>query len=168
MEFITYLRRGSLLAVCLLVASVGDAQTVQDVLKPLAFLSGRWVSESPGEMQEETWTPVNGDSMTGTFRVVQHSRPVFYEFWVVEVDDNRPVLKLKHFNANLAGWEEKNVSIRMPLISSAENDAVFAETDGSVSLHYHLAGKELTCTVHHVKNGKASDETFTLSHARPG
>jgi hypothetical protein len=148
------------------VATIGDGQHAHSgVLQPLGFLSGRWVSQTPTELQEETWTPVRGDSMTGTFRIVEHGRAVFYEFWAVEVEDNRPVLKLKHFNADLVGWEEKNASTRMPLVSSAENDAVFAEPDGSVSLHYHLAGKKLTCTVHHVKNGKVSDETFTLMRA---
>jgi hypothetical protein len=98
---------------------------------------------------------------------VQSGRPVFYEFWAVELDENRPVLKLKHFNADLAGWEEKNASTKMPLVSNAEDDAVFAEEDGSVSLHYHRIGDRLTCTVHHVRNGKSSDETFTLMRA-PG
>jgi hypothetical protein len=136
-------------------------------LQPLAFLSGRWVSIKPAEVQEESWSRVSGDSMTGTFRIVQGGKPVFYEFWAVEVDGNSPVLKLKHFNANLAGWEEKDVSTKLPLVSSSEDDAVFAEADGSASLHYHRASGILTCTVHHVKNGKAGDETFTLSRA-PG
>jgi hypothetical protein len=35
----------------------------------------------------------------------------------------------------------------MPLISSVEDDAVFAEDDGSVSLHYHRVDKMLTFAV---------------------
>ena len=136
-------------------------------LKPLAFLSGRWVSEEPTEVQEETWSPASGDSIIGSFRIVKNGKPVFYEFWAVEVDGDRPVLKLKHFNAGLAGWEEKNASTKMPLISTSQDDAVFAEPDGSVSLHYHRAGNLLTCTVHHVRNGVGSDETFKLTKA-PG
>jgi len=136
-------------------------------LNSLGFLSGRWVSITPAEVQEESWSRVSGDSMTGTFRVVQGGKPVFYEFWAVEVDGNAPVLKMKHFNAGLVGWEEKDVSTKMPLISSSRDDVVFAEPDGSVSLHYHRAGNTLTCLVHHVKNGKSSDETFRLTSA-PG
>jgi hypothetical protein len=117
---------------------------------------------TPTELQEESWTPVSGDSVTGSFRIVQHGRPVFYEFWAVEVDDDHPVMKLDHFNAGLVAWEEKDAPTRMPHISAAENDAIFAEPDGRVSLHYHRAGKQLTCIVHHVKNGKSSDEKFTL------
>lgn len=131
-------------------------------LEPLAFLSGRWVSEKGNDFQEETWSPVSRGSMLGTFRVVQSGKPVFYEFWVVEIDNDRAVLKLKHFNAGLAGWEDKDSSTKMPVVSSSKDDVVFAEPDGSVSLHYHRAGATLTCIVHHVKNGKADDETFTL------
>ena len=156
--------RPVLFAVFLVVASVSHGQQVRNsALKPLAFLSGRWVSENGPEVQEENWSQVSGDSMVGSFRIVQGGKPVFYEFWAVELDENRPVLKLKHFNANLVGWEEKTVSIKMPLLSNSENDVVFAEQDGSVSLHYHRMGVSLTCTVHHVKNGKTNDETFTLT-----
>lgn len=108
---------------------------------------------------------MSGNSMIGSFRVVQDDRPIFYEFWVVELDENRPVLKLKHFNADLAGWEDKNASTKMPLISHSEEDAVFAEADGGVSLHYHRMGDKLTCIVHHVRDGKGSDETFNLTKA---
>jgi Domain of unknown function (DUF6265) len=160
------IRRAGLLAASLAVAFMCHGQQVHNTaLNPLAFLSGRWVSEKDAEMQEESWSPVIGNSMVGSFRIVQGGKPVFYEFWVVEVDENRPVLKLKHFNADLAGWEEKNASTRMPLISSAVDDAVFAEAEGSVSLHYHRKGDTLTCVVHHVKDGKASDETFSLTKA---
>jgi hypothetical protein len=159
-----------LLVATLVIAATSVAQQAhQTALKPLEFLSGRWLSEKPTEIQEENWSPIIGDSMTGSFRVVENGKPVFYEYWAVEVDTiedkAQPVLKLKHFNAGLAGWEEKNVSTKMPLISSAENDAVFAEADGSVSLHYHRTGTKLTCIVHHLKNGKGSDETFTLTRA---
>jgi hypothetical protein len=164
----TGLLQSGLLVGLLAAASLGSGQKPRNTaLNSLTFLSGRWVSEEPTEVQEESWSPVIGNSMTGSFRIVRGDTPVFYEFWVVEVIENRPVLKLKHFNADFAGWEEKDVSTTMPLISSAEGDAVFAEVDRSVSLHYHRTGDLLTCTVHHVRNGKGSDETFRLTRA-PG
>jgi Domain of unknown function (DUF6265) len=150
---------------CAALCSSKGQQAHDFALRPLSFLSGRWVNETPSEMEEETWSPASGESMIGSFRVVQHGRPIFYEFWAVELEDHRPVLKLKHFNAGLAGWEDKNSSTKLPLVSSDQNDAVFAETDGGVSLHYRRVAEKLTCTVHHVSNGKASDETFVLIKA---
>ena len=134
-------------------------------LLSLQFLSGRWSTETPAERQEEIWSPVYGDSRTGSFRIVQHGRAVFYEFWAMEVDQAQPVMNLKHFNAGLFAWEEKNVSTKLTLISSSAHDAVFAESDGNVSIHYHRTGDRLTCTVHHVLKGQASDETFVLNKA---
>jgi Domain of unknown function (DUF6265) len=158
----------ALLAAFLAAAPIGGAQHAPaTVVNSLDFLTGRWLSEQPTEVQEENWSPVIGNSMTGSFRIVKNGRPVFYEFWVVEVDASRPVLKLKHFNANLAGWEEKNAITKLPLLSTADGDAVFAEADGSVSLHYHRKRDTLTCTVHHVRNGKSDDETFKLTRV-PG
>jgi len=155
--------RCALLIAFLAVTSLSDGQQTRKAgLTPLAFLSGRWVSEKSTEVQEENWSPVTGDSMIGNFRIVQSGRPIFYEFWAVEVDENRPVLKLKHFNSDLVGWEDKNASTKMPLISYSGDDAVFAEADGSVAT---LSSYVLTCTVHHVREGKGSDETFSLTKA---
>jgi hypothetical protein len=160
------LGRAWIVGASFLLTSFGGAQSVGSVaLQPLAFLSGRWVSEKPDEVQEESWSPVMGDSVTGSFRVVAGGKPVFYEFWAVELEANQPVMKMKHFNAGFVGWEAKDVSVRMPLVSSAKDDAIFAETDGSVSLHYHRSGETLRCTVHHVKDGKPSDEVFVLTRA---
>ena len=142
-----------------------NAQQTRSPLDALVFLTGRWVSKDGAEMQEENWSPANGNSIIGSFRVVQEGKPVFYEFWAVELEEGKPVLKLKHFNSGLVGWEEKSVSTKMPLTAHAENDAVFAEADGSVSLHYHRMGDTLTCTVHHVRDGKSSDEVFKLTKA---
>ena len=157
-----------LITILAIVAAAQAQQPNPSPLKPLAFLTGRWTSETPAEIQEENWSPIIGDSMTGSFRVIENGKPVFYEYWAVELDEAgtgkpQPMLKLKHYNAGLKGWEEKDASTKMPLVSSAENDVVFTEADGSVSLHYHREGIKLTCTAHHVKNGKGSDETFTLT-----
>ena len=153
-------------SVFLALASIANAQKADNSsLQSLAFLSGKWISENPGEVQEESWSTINGDSMIGSFRVVHGGKPAFYEFWVVEIENNRPVLKLKHFDPGFAGWEEKNASTKMPLTSVTEDDAVFTEPDGGVSLHYHRAADTLICVVHHVKNGKTSDEIFKMTRA---
>jgi hypothetical protein len=45
--------------------------------------------------------------MLGTFRLIKDGKPVFYEFLTLTVVDGRIVMRLKHFNPDMTGWEEK-------------------------------------------------------------
>jgi hypothetical protein len=103
--------------------------------------------------------------MVGTFRVVRLGTPVFYEFWVVEVEDGKPVYKLKHFNGGLKGWEEKDALVRLPVRELDRTHVVFANEDGTLSLRYERKGVELKATLHRIKEGKSSDEVFVLHRA---
>jgi hypothetical protein len=141
------------------------AQAPVNSLQLLSFLTGHWTSNADGEFQEEYWSPVQGGSMVGTFRVVRAGKPVFYEFWVIEVEDSKPVYKLKHFNGGLKGWEEKNDLVRLPVRELDSTHVVFANEDRTLSLRYERKGAELTATLRHIKEGKASDEVFLLHRA---
>jgi len=75
----------SLLLLTIVMAPMGLAEQTATPLETLAFLSGRWTSSSPEDMQEEYWSPVMGDSIVGHFRVVVkgkrgEEKSVFYEF----------------------------------------------------------------------------------------
>jgi hypothetical protein len=76
-----------------LIPSVVVPQTIDPVLQPLAFLSGRWTSDSAEGQEEEYWSQATGRSMVGTFRLVQDGDAVFYEFWVIEVEGGRTILR---------------------------------------------------------------------------
>jgi hypothetical protein len=141
------------------------AQAPVNPLQSLSFLTGHWTSDADGEFEEEYWSPVQGNSMVGTFRVVRLGKPVFYEFWVIEVENGKPVYKLKHFNGGLKGWEEKNDFIRLPARELDSNHVVFANEDGTLSLRYERKGTELTATLQRMKEGKPSDEVFVLHRA---
>jgi len=148
----------ALLLAALAIPPVLHAQVTSPAMEQLSFLTGRWTSDTPDEYQEESWSPIRAQNITGQFRVLHKGTPVFYEFWTVEMDHNMPVLKLKHFNAGLIGWEDKDKSTRMPLRKVSANEVLFEEEDGSTTLHYQRTGDTLTCTVHHERTGK--DEIF--------
>ena len=150
----------ALLLAVLAAPSGIPAQASSSAMDQLSFLTGRWISDTPDEYQEESWSPIHSQNITGQFRVLQKGTPVFYEFWSVEMDHNIPVLKLKHFNAGLIGWEDKDKSTRMPLRKAGTNEVLFEEEDGSATVHYQRTGDTLTCTVHHARTGK--DEVFHL------
>lgn len=106
--------------------------------------------------------------MVGTFRVLKEGDAVFYEFWVIELEDDKVIFKMKHFDRGLLGWEEKADMVRLTLSASDEQDVLFSKPDGSLSLRYQRKGDELVSTLRRVKNGKAKVDIFRLhrSNAR--
>lgn len=132
----------------------------QSKMASLSFLSGRWTAQTPQGFQEETWSPVQGESMIGTFRVVAGGKMVFSEYWSVELQNGAPVLLIKHFNAGLVGWEAKEDSTRLPVTELRENVVVFS--DGKVTLRYERHGDSLIAELTHMRDGKADTEKFEL------
>lgn len=154
--------RSVLLGLALLLAG-SVARAAESKMAGLAFLTGRWTATTEQGFQEETWSPVQGDSMIGTFRVVAGGKMVFSEYWSVELKDGTLVLLIKHFDAGLVGWEAKQESTRLPVTSLAQNSVVFS--DGKVTLRYERRGDMLIAALTHVRDGKPSTETFELKRA---
>lgn len=102
-------------------ASVGD----------LAFLVGRWQGEGLGGVVEEIWGPPLGGEMIGSFRLVQGGEPVFYELMTLVEEEGDVLLRLKHFDPDLVGWEEREESVSFPLIEVQGTTAWF----GGLTLH---------------------------------
>lgn len=96
-------------------ASVGD----------LAWMAGHWKGDFLGGTAEEVWTPPSGGSMLGMFKLVQSDAASFYELMTLVEENGSVILKLKHFNPDLSGWEEKGDHVAFPLVKLAENAAYF-------------------------------------------
>jgi hypothetical protein len=77
-------------------------------VEDLAWLVGHWRGEGFGGMCEEIWNPVSGGTMVGTFKLFTEGQVQFYEIMTILPDSAGPKLVLKHFNADLTGWEEKD------------------------------------------------------------
>jgi hypothetical protein len=132
----------------------------------LAFLSGRWASDSSEGQEEEYWSQATGRSMVGTFRLLKDGDAVFYEFWVIEVEDGKAIFKMKHFHRGLIGWEEKADVVRLTLSSSDLQNVAFSNADGSLSLRYQRNGDELVAMLRRVKDGKAKEDIFHLHRSK--
>jgi hypothetical protein len=74
----------------------------------MAWFAGRWTGDGLGGQNEETWGPPEHGRMIGTFKHSQNGKPVFYEFMTFFEHEGSLVLRLKHFNPDLTGWEEKD------------------------------------------------------------
>ena len=94
-------------------------------LEDLAWLTGRWSGEGFGGWLEEIWSPPAGGAMVATFRMLSEGQPVFYEICLIAEENKTLVYKVKHFNPDLKGWEEKEEYVTFPLVKMEANAVYF-------------------------------------------
>ena len=136
-------------------------------LKDLTWMTGDWQGEEGGTWIQEVWSPPRAGTMIGMFRMVSDGQPVFYEFMSVEMGSTGPILRIKHFNPGLQGWEDKDESVAFALKQTSANKAVFeTEIDGQIEyLTYDREGDSLTVTLD--KPAKSSRSVFRFQRAKP-
>lgn len=92
------------------------------------WLVGDWVGTGiDGAEAAESWLPPSGDTMVGLF--VQEKPDgglMFTEHMYLAEEGGSLVLKLKHFNPDLTGWEEKDGMVRFRLLSIEPCAAYFS------------------------------------------
>lgn len=127
-------------------------------LADLAWLIGRW--EGPGiggAESQETWSSPLGGSMAGTFVQGDGKGGVrFSEVMQLAPDGESLIVRLKHFNADLIGWEEKDKMVSFPLIAREGNSWYFN------GLTYRREGRSrmLVAVRMRGKDGKTSELVF--------
>lgn len=94
-------------------------------LSDIKWLAGHWQGEAFGGMVEEIWAPPAGNSMMGTFKLVVDDVVQFYEIETISEENGTLLLRLKHFNANLTAWEEKDETIDFKLVKVADHTIYF-------------------------------------------
>ena len=90
--------------------------------------------------------------MLGMWRFVKDGQLKLYELLALTQEEGGPVLRLRHFNPRMVGWEEKDAPLAMPLIHRRGQEAVFEGpgspgTKGLVRLTYRREGDDLTVTL---------------------
>ncbi len=124
----------------------------------LKWLTGHWTGPAFGGVCDEIWSQPAADSMMGMFRLIKNGKTVFYELITIIQENKTLVMKLKHFNSDMTGWEEKDVSVNFPLVKVSPAEVFFdgltyrKEKDGS--LQVFLSEKQ--------KSGKMEEEEFRL------
>lgn len=92
----------------------------------VAFLTGHWIGEGLGACAEEIMAPASGGQIMGMFRQMKPGGGLrFYEFYQIAESDGSLVLKIKHFNPDLTGWEEKTETVDFPLVAIEGTTAYF-------------------------------------------
>jgi hypothetical protein len=95
--------------------------TIQD----MAWFAGRWTGDGMGGQNEETWGPAENGRMIGTFKHSKNGKPVFYEFMSFFELEGSLVLRLKHFNPDLTGWEEKDKFVEFKFVAKKDGAMYF-------------------------------------------
>jgi hypothetical protein len=155
-----------LTAVGISVASVRpavaqSAPVEKATLADLTFIAGQWRGELQGGVTEENWSAPEGDAMMGVFRYVRNGKAVFYEMLLIEMTSAGPVLRLKHFNPGLKGWEEKDEVNSYPLVELRKDRAVFERSDKTSRLIFQrTSASELSIWLEQKKDGKHSSQEF--------
>lgn len=128
-----------------------DAKAIDTDLSQFKWLLGEWSGEGFGGQCLESWSPPAGDSMIpGTFRLVEDSKLNFCEVFLLTRTDQGVVLKLKHFDQHLVGWESKDKSVNFPLLKVGKNTAWFGgltyqlQDDGSLKAWVAMKKKDGT------------------------
>jgi len=102
-------------------AARGPPATLDDV----RWIAGSWTGRGLGGEVQEMWTAPAGGSMAGVFKLTVGGAVGLYEMmWIVE-DGETLALRLKHFNADLSGWEQADEHVDFPLVRMEEGAAYF-------------------------------------------
>jgi hypothetical protein len=132
------------------------AQPPAATIADMAWLAGHWTGQALGGTSEEMWSPPAHGTMMGMYRLIKDGKPVFYELLTLVEEGGSLVLRLKHFHADMRGWEEKDKSLAFPLVA---REAGALHFDG---MSFHPRGDELTVYLAiGQKDGTVREETFT-------
>lgn len=119
-------RLRAVLAVGILSISLtAVAQEKKPTIHDFAFLQGLWTGTGFGGVSEEMWMPAADGSMFGIFKQSSAAGITFTEFMEITEVGGEFVLRLKHFNPDFTGWEEKDEYVTFRLESVAPDQAVF-------------------------------------------
>lgn len=121
----------------LLAGTGAGAQEVPEErieLSDLGWLQGCWEGTGFGNRVGECWMSAPDGRLTGVFQMIDaDGHQTMSEIFVLDDFEDGPALRLKHFHADLTGWEEREEFMVFPL---RETGAGFARFEG---LNYSLA-----------------------------
>ncbi|WP_232725596.1 DUF6265 family protein [Qipengyuania seohaensis] len=96
-------------------------------LEKMDWLVGQWIGTGIGGAPAmESWLPPSGGTMIGSFvQETDEGAIRFTEHLYLMEEEGTLVLRLKHFNADLTGWEEKDGMLTFRLIAVEDCAAYF-------------------------------------------
>lgn len=159
--------KAAALALCLSAFSSAQAQAPSEiatgqgvVIEQAAWLAGRWVGEGLGGTIEETWAPPVGGQMVGHFRLVRAGAPAFYEIELIDEHEGGLRFRVKHFNPDFVGWEEKGAWTSFAFEGASADELRYS---GLTLRRVGPEAMEITIRIRH--DGRTVDEVLRLRRA---
>jgi hypothetical protein len=132
-------------------------------------MAGRWIDESGGNLSEEVWSAPAGDSMMGMWRYVSGGKVAIFEILTITLESSGIVLRLRHFDPDLVGREDKTTPVELALVGWAEREATFegpaVGTSGNVRLTYRSPSDDALVSILE-KDGRKQEFTFRRAKTR--
>ena len=135
---------------------------VKAALSDIAWLTGHWRGPALGGVSEEVWTAPEANSMMGMYRLMKDDGVVFYEIFTVVPDDGGLTMLLKHFNADLAGWEERDEVLHFRLLKVTPSEAFF---DGITYRRVDADNMEVLVAIRG-RDGTVREEVFRYTRVK--
>lgn len=148
-----------LLACAAPLVAQATAPTTAPTIEDAAWIAGRWVGEGFGGTVEEIWSPPAGGQMVGHFSLVRAGAPALYEIMLIDRQADGLRLRVKHFNADFTGWEERDGWHAFPPRAATPGALAFG------GLTMRRDGEELVIAVAISENGTAREELLRLRRA---
>ena len=129
-----------------------------------AFLVGHWNGNGLGGTFEEVWTAPKNGVMVGMYRGLKaDGAPNFYELLTIRETAGSIEVRLRHFNPDMTGWEEKAEFVTMPFVARRDGIVHFDGMAFQVT-----APDTMTCylAIENKKDGSVREATFTYTRVK--
>ena len=140
---------------------LGDRSSPAASIAAMSWLAGHWHGDGLGGFNDEVWSEPRDGVMMGMFRHFKQEKTVFYEFLMIVEEKGTLILKLKHFNPDFSGWEEKNAFVDFPLVklepAAIHFDGLSFVRESADALTIYLLLRD--------KSGQVREEVFRMRRA---
>jgi hypothetical protein len=128
----------------------------------MSWLAGQWTGDALGGQVEEIWSGPQAGAMMGMFRLVREGKTSFYELMTLVEENGSLSLRVKHFNPDLTGWEEKGETVDFPLVAIAGDRYLFDR----LTFHRHGSDAVTIYVAISAKDGTVREEAFSYTRVR--
>lgn len=123
----------------------------------VGWIAGYWQGEIWDGRFEEIWSEPSAGSMMASFKYMEGDNIGFYEIITIVEESDSLMIRLKHFSADLTGWEKEDETVDFKLVD-VQPDAVYF--DGYT--FKHISDNEMHVYVIVDSDGKSEEVKFTF------